>query len=152
MDIHTTRGFSPLNGQEIKKAICGSLYAELDKYDQFSLNLAYPIVKWEITVTVHVASSAHAQPDAIPITTEGIYEQTKEDGSPIKGSELSGADSITLETEHEVEFPDLTRETFIGEKPAEPESANVAVAPTKAGVESYPEKFQPGKGKGRGAR
>ncbi len=148
MDFNTTRGFNPLSGLEIKKAICGSVFQELDKYDTFSQNLAYPVVKWKATIEVQVASSAHAQPDAVSVEAEHTYEQTDENGKLIK---LDSADSITLEVEHEVEFPELTRETFIrDEQPPEPQSANVAVAPTKAGVESYPEKFQPrGRSKGR---
>jgi hypothetical protein len=140
MDTYTTRGFNPLSGLDIKKAVCGSLYQEMDKHDFLGQHLAYPVVKWKVTVQLELASSAKAQSDKIQMATATGYEQTDDQGVPVE----AGVSTVeTIETSHEVEFPDLTREQFIGEdKPKEPESANVAVAPTKAGVESYPEKFK----------
>ncbi len=140
MDMHLSRGFNPLSGLDIINALCGSLRQELQKHDFLSINLAYPVVKWKITAELELASSANAQPDKIPLATSGVYEQTDERGVPV---ETGPTWPVTAQTAHEVEFPDLTREQFIGEqKPAEPEASNVAVAPTKAGVESYPDKFQ----------
>lgn len=140
MDFHITRGFNPLNGREIVDAMCGSFRQELEKHDFLSVNLAYAVVKWKITVEISLASSAHSQPDTTAVTARMGYEQTDDQGALVPTEE---PETVTVETAHEVEFPDLTREQFIDEQKApEPESANSAVAPTAAGVESFPEKFR----------
>lgn len=145
MELHTVRGFNPLNGREIVSAICGSLRGELEKHDFLSQHLAYPVAKWTITAVISLASSAHSQPDTTTLNVAVGYEQTDDQGVPVPTDEPK---TETVETEHEVEFPDLTREQFIAAPaPPEPESANSAVAPTAAGMESYPEKF--GKRAGR---
>ncbi len=139
MDIHLTRGFNPLSGRDIINAMCGSLRQELEKHDFLSVNLAYPMVKWTIVAEVELASNAHADPEKTVLTAGAGYEQTDDKGVPVPTGDPG---AVTVETAHEAEFPDMTREQFIdAEKPKEPESANVAIAPTAAGQESYPEKF-----------
>jgi hypothetical protein len=140
MDIHVTRGFNPLSGRDIIDAMCGSLRQELEKHDFLSINLAYPMVKWTIVAEVELASNTHAQMEKTAITAGAGYQQTDEQNVPVETGEPG---AVTVETSHESEFPDLTRELFIdGAKPAEPESAISAIAPTAAAIESFPEKFR----------
>lgn len=147
MDSHITKGFNPLSGQEIKKAVCGSLLQELDRHDFLSQNLAYPVVRWKIHVEIELGASAPSTvpenvevTDRFPVAASGAYQQTDQEGKSIEHSRM---DIRNVETAHVSQFPDVTRGEFIEGAPApSPDSANVAVAPTKAGVESFPEKFR----------
>jgi len=138
MEQHVVEGFNPINGREVIDLLCAAVRKVMDESGYFQINLAYAQVEFDGTFDVRLSTSGYGEPEALPpIRVHGAAGKLPE-GEGMQVSETP----LSFQVSHKVEFPDQSRAELLSSPSKDDGGGMVGVAPTRAGVESYPEKFR----------